>query len=74
MGGYVLKKLQYKNEDVELLVDLEKEYLESHSSEWINCIGPHYRFLFPAILAIERVTRQEMNMSKVAAGYMDDTF
>lgn len=32
MGGYVLKKLQDKNENVEFLVDLE-EYLESRSSD-----------------------------------------
>lgn len=76
MGGYAIKKLRDKDIDVEFLVDSDKEYLESQSSEWINAIDRGGLLhitdsCFQLFLAIETVTSQEM---KPTAAVMDDPF
>ena len=75
MGGYVIRKLKEKKDlDVDFLEDTDKEYLHSHSTDWINAIDRgglvHITdSCFQLFLAIETVTRQEM---KAMAAVMDD--
>ena len=74
MGGYVIRKL--KEKDQQDVGFLDKEYLESQSSDWINAIdrGDLVHITdscFQLFLAIEMVTRQEM---KATAAVMDNSF
>jgi len=75
MGGYVIKKLQSKH-DVEFLVDLDKEFQDTESSEWTNAIDRgglvHITdSCYQLFLSIETVTRQKM---KATNAVMDDSF
>ena len=77
MGGYVIRKLKEKKGlDVDFLEDTDKEYLHSHSTDWINAIDRgglvHITdSCFQLFLAIETVTRQGM---KATAAVMDYSF
>ena len=77
MGGYVIRKLKEKKDlDVDFLEDTDKEYLHSHSTDWVNAIDRSglvhiIDSCFQLFLAIEMVTRQEI---KATAAVMDDLF
>ena len=80
MAGFVVRKVQKKLDakDVEMLIESDKAAITgSSSAEWVNIIDRgglvHVTdACYQLFLAIEHVTRQELQLSKISS--MDDNF